>query len=58
VIALTASTTATWVIAANRAWANGFWLPTVFTMMAFQSKTTSPRAALVTNTMPTLTIVL
>ena len=43
-IALTASNTAVWVIAAKRAWANGFWPPIVFNMIAFQSKTTSALA--------------
>src|SRR5689334_4545256 len=40
-MALTASNTASWVIAAKRAWKNGFWLRTVFSMIAFHSMTGS-----------------
>src|ERR1700733_1201581 len=42
-MALTASKTASWTIAADRAWANGFWpfATLVFTAIRFQSRTAS-----------------
>jgi hypothetical protein len=59
-MAFTASNTAVCVIAAKRAWANGFWPPIVVNIIAFQSKTTSAFAVaeVIQSTITTLSVIL